>query len=172
MDAISKITNGGWGALAVYIFSYSILEYWDLASQRSIMVFAAVPPLLIMFTVVRFNHQLNEFWAGGNLKQSTAEIQQITGEKDSYHSASEEVQNAIDEFDEKAFGHHVGILSGIVLAVATIVIGYLQFGPLGVLLGGIAGFALIWGVSIRSYHELNRLARKLSTPYKEKYENQ
>lgn len=171
MSIVTQVTNGGWGALALFLYSYTVIYYGNFASQRGAVVISAVPPLLIMFTVYLFNHRLNDFWAGGNLKESTAEIQQITGENDSYHSASEEVQSTIDEFDEKAYAHHIGILSGIVLALATPLAGYLVFEEQGLIAGIFASVVFIWGLGVRSYHELNRLARDLSIPYEEKYEN-
>jgi hypothetical protein len=172
MSIITQVTNGGWGALVLYLYSYLVVYFGNLASQRGAIVISAIPPLLLMFLVYRFNHRLNDFWAGGNLKESTVKIQHITGDSDSYHSASEEIQSTIDEFDKKAYGHHVGILSGIALALATPLLGYLVFDEKGLIGGIVAGVVVIWGLCVRSYNELNRLASDLSIPYEEKYENQ
>lgn len=172
MGVASQVVNGGWGAIAVYLYSYAVIHFWDLATPRAGVVIAVGPAVLLMFLVYRFNHELNDFWAGGNLKESTQTIQRITGENDSYHSASQEIRETIDGFDEKAFAHHVGIISGLTLAIALPVSAFLAFGIKGLLAGLLGAFLAVWGLSMQSYRELNRLASDLSVPYEENYENQ
>jgi hypothetical protein len=175
MGLASQIKNGSWGALGIYIYTLFVLLYWDtplITSDRMALAAASIPALSVMFLVVVFNHQLNKYWAGGNLRQSAEEINQITGENDFYHSASQDIRDTIDDFDEKAYGHHVAILSGITLSILTPITGYLAFHLTGFAGGLIAALASLWGLSIRSYRELNRLAEDLSTPYVENYENQ
>ncbi|WP_135535461.1 hypothetical protein [Halostella pelagica] len=166
------MANGGWGAIAVYLYSYAVIHFQNLTTPRAGMVIAAAPALLLMFLVYRFNHKLNDFWAGGKLKESTETIQRITGENDSYHSASQAVQTTVDEFDEKAFGHHVGILSGLTLAVLLPSSAFLTFGYVGLFSGLFGAVLAVWGLSVQSFRELNRLASNLSVPYEENYENQ
>lgn len=172
MGVVSQVANGGWGAIAVYLYSYAAILSQSLTTPRAGVVIATGPALLLMFLVYRFNHKLNDFWAGGNLKQSTETIQRITGKNDSYHSASQAVQETVDEFDEKAFGHHVGILSGLTLAVLLPISAFLTFGIVGLFGGLFAAVLAIWGLSVQSFRELNRLASDLSVPYEENYENQ
>lgn len=172
MGVASQVANGGWGAIAVYLYSYAVIHFQDLTTPRAGMVIAAAPALLLMFLVYRFNHRLNNFWAGGNLKESTETIQRITGESDSYHSASQAVRETVDDFDEKAFGHHVGILSGLTLAAILPISAFLTFGTAGLFGGLFAAVLAVWGLSVQSFRELNRLARDLSVPYAENYENQ
>ncbi|WP_159436333.1 hypothetical protein [Halosegnis longus] len=124
-----------------------------------------------MFTVVVANDWLNDYWAGGNLKQSTATILTITGKSDFFDSANQEVKDAVNEFDEKGYSHHVSILAGILLAIATPITGYLIHGFIGLLAGIALGAIILRVFSIRSFRELNRLAEQMSVPYEENYEN-
>lgn len=175
MGITSQVKNGGWGALFLYIHSLFVLLYWDIpivTSDRVAIVVAAVPALVVMFTVAVLNHKLNDYWAGGNLKRSTETIAQITGESNFWHSASKETQETIDDYDEKAYSHHVSILSGIINAIAAPITGYLVIGWQGIVVGILISIILLRGLSVRSYRELNRLAKDLSIPYEENYENQ
>jgi len=175
MGILSQVMNGGWGALSLYLHSLFVFLYWDIpliTSDRVALAAAAVPALVVMFAVVVLNHRLNDYWAGGNLKQSTETIAQITGERDFWHSASKETQDAIDDYDEKAYSHHVSILAGIVNAIAAPITGYVAIGWQGLVIGLLLSVILLRGLSVRSYRELNRLAKELSTPYEENYENQ
>jgi hypothetical protein len=172
MGIASQVLNGGWGALVIYAYAYLVLLHWNVTNGRIAAVVAAIPALIVMFSVVVLNHWLNDFWAGGNLQRSTEEIDRITGENDSYHSASKEIQETIDEFDEKAYGHHVAILSGLVVGIAAPVTGFVAIGLRGALVGIVGSLLAIRVLSIRSHRELNRLADDLSTPYVENYENQ
>lgn len=175
MGISSQIRNGGWGALAIYVYSLFVLVYWKIpyiTFDRLALAVAAVPALIVMFLVVVLNDWLNDYWAGGHLKESSREIAQITGKNDFYHSATPEIQDAVDDFDEKAYGHHIAIISGVILAVAAPITGYVVFGLIGVMGGMLVSLVSIRTLSIRSYRELNQLAKDLSTPYMENYENQ
>lgn len=174
MGLASQMWNGGWGALAVYVYSLFVLIYWDfslISSDRIAVVVAAVPALMVMFTVVVANDSLNNYWAGGNLKQSTATILRITGENDFFDSADQEVKDAINKFDKKGYSHHVSILAGILLAIAIPITGYAIRGVTGLLIGVALGAVILRVFSIRSFRELNRLAEQMSVPYEENYEN-
>lgn len=171
----SQIKNGSWGALVLYVYSLFVLLYWEVPlvnSDRIALAAAAVPAFLVMFSIVVLNDWLNDYWAGGKLKKSTEEIKRITGERDFYHSASKETQDAIDDFDEKAYTHHISILTGIIIAIAAPVTGYFATGIVGIIIGIIVSMISFRTLTVRSYRELNQLANDLSTPYKEKYENQ
>lgn len=175
MGVKSQVKNGGWGALGVYLYSLFAFLYWDVplvSTDRLALAVATIPALAVMFTVVVANDWLNDFWAGGNLKQSTETIAKITGENDFYDSAPQEVKDAVDEFDELAYGHHVAILSGILLAGAVLISGYVITGVVGVVFGVASAAVLLRTLSVRSYRELNRLANQMSVPYEENYENQ
>jgi hypothetical protein len=172
MSIYSQVRNGGWGAAILYVYSLFILIYWKIASERIALVVAAAPALLVMFVVVTCNHRLNDFWAGGYLKQSTEEIAQIVNNHDFYHSASKEIQDTVDDFDKKAYSHHVAILSGVVVAVSAPIVAYFAFDLVAVLGGLLVSIIAFWALSVRSYREINRLAEDLSTPYVENYENQ
>ena len=171
----SQIKNGGWGAIVLYIYSLLVFLYWDVplvTSDRIVLVVAALPALCLMFTVFVLNHKLNDYWAGGNLKRSTETIDRITGEHDFYHSASEETQAAVDEFDEKAYTHHISILTGIIIAATVPIIGYFAIGLTGIAIGILFSIISFRALTIHSYREVNQLATDLSKPYEEKYENQ
>ena len=171
MGIASQVLKGGWGALAIYAYAYLVLIHWDITNGRIAAVVAAIPALVVMFTVVVLNHWLNEFWVGGNLKESTDEINRITGENDSYHSASREIQETVDDFDEKAYGHHVTVISGLIVGISAPFVGLVAFGWIGALSGAFCSLVSIRALSIHSYRELNQLAKDLSTPYVENYEN-
>jgi len=175
MGIPSQVKNGGWGAVSLYLHSLFVFLYWDvplITSDRVALVAAGVPALVVMFAVVVLNHKLNDYWAGGNLKQSTETIVQITGERDFWHSASKETRDAIDDYDEKAYSHHVSILAGIINAAAAPITGHFAIGWQGIVVGLLLSIIFLRGMSVRSYRELNRLAKELSIPYEENYENQ
>lgn len=174
MDISSQIKNGGWGAVAIYLYSLFVILYWDwplVKSDRIALAVATGPAFLVMFFVAVKNDWLNDYWAGGNLKESTERIAQITGEGDFYESAPPEVKGSVDDFDELAYGHHVALISGIVIATTAPITGYLAYGLLGLGIGVVISLTAIRSFSMRSYQELNRLAKELATPYEENYEN-
>jgi hypothetical protein len=175
MGITSQIKNGGWGAVAIYLYSLFISLYWDIpliSTDRIALAAAAAPALILMFTVVTANEWLNDYWAGGNLKRSAETIARITGESDFYDSAPQEVKDSVDEFDELGYSHHVAILSGIILTIAVPITGYLIAGVVGLFIGVALAFVILRVLSIRSYRELNQLAKQMSVPYEAKYENQ
>ncbi|WP_336022452.1 hypothetical protein [Halobellus salinisoli] len=175
MGITSQVKNGGWGALFLYIHSLFVFLYWDVplvTSDRLAIVAAAVPASIVMFAVVVLNHWLNYYWAGGHLKRSTEIIDQITGKRNFWHSASKETQETINDFDEKAYSHHISILSGIINAITVPITGYFVIGWQGIVVGLLISIILLRGLSVRSYRELNQLAKELSIPYEENYENQ
>ncbi|MDF9747922.1 hypothetical protein [Natrinema salsiterrestre] len=175
MGLTSQIKNGGWGALAIYVYSLLVLLYWDIpliSTDRIALVAATVPALAVMFTVVVANDWLNDFWAGGNLKRSTATILRITGENDFFDSAQQEVKDAIDDFDEKGYSHHVSILAGILLAITVPITGYVIGKFVGLFIGVGLAAIILRVFSVRSFRELNQLAKQMSVPYEENYENQ
>ena len=175
MGVKSQVKNGGWGALGVYLYSLFAFLYWNVplvSTDRLALAVATIPALTVMFVVVVANNWLNDYWAGGNLKHSTETIARITGENDFYDSAPQDVKDSVDEFDELAFGHHVAILSGILLAAAVLVTGYMVAGVIGMVFSVAIAAVLLRALSVRSYRELNRLAKQMSVPYEENYENQ
>jgi len=172
MRVISKVQTGSWGAVSIYFAAYLIIRYWNLAQEQEALVYAAGAPLVLLFFVVVLNHRLNHFWAGGYLQESSEEIEQITGDRHNYLSAPQEIQQHVDEFDDKALGHHVTILSGIVISVVAPVATTFAYGAMGIIPGLACSAIALTALSHRSYRELNRLAMNLSTPYKEKYESQ
>ncbi|WP_142986951.1 hypothetical protein [Halorubrum cibi] len=175
MGITSQVKNGGWGAVAVYLYTLFVFLYWDIpliSTDRIALAVAAAPALVLMFSVVAANDWLNDYWAGGNLKRSTETIDRITGESDFYDSAPQEIQESIDDFDELGYSHHVAILAGIALAIAVPITGYLVAGFVGGISGVVLAIVILRVLSIRSYRELNRLAKQMSVPYEEKYENQ
>lgn len=175
MGITSQVKNGGWGAVAIYLYSLFIFLHWNpplVASDRIALAAAAAPALLVMFFAEVKNDWLNDYWAGGNLKRSTDRISRITGDNDFYESAPKEVKESVDNFDKLAYSHHVAIISGIMLTVTTPIIGYTIIGVRGFAVGIVVSVISLRALSIRSYRELNRLAKELSTPYEENYENQ
>lgn len=174
MGIASQIKNGGWGAMWIYLYTLFVFLYWDIqliTSDRVALVAAGVPAFLVMFFVRVKNDWLNEYWVGGNLKRSTEQISKITGDNDFYESASGEIKKSVDEFDELAYGHHVAIISGIVLAGVLPITGYAAGGLAGLAIGGIGSIVIFETLSLSSYRELNQLSKDLSTPYEENYEN-
>lgn len=175
MGLTSQIKNGGWGALAIYVYSLFVLLYWEvplITTDRIAVVAAAIPSLAVMFIVVVANDWLNNFWVGGNLKRSTETILRITGESDFFDSAQQEVRDSIDGFDEKGYSHHVSILAGILLTIAAPITGYAIGDVVGLLVGVGLAPIILRVLSVRSFRELNRLAKQMSVPYEENYENQ
>jgi len=124
-----------------------------------------------MYLIRIFNWKLTNFWAGGNLKKSGKKIRSITGEKDFYESAHIEVQERVDELDDKAYGKNVAIISGILLAFLIPIIGTVEYG----IQGGVAGLSSsvlsIYLLGTKSVQDLNRLAGQIGDVYESKYEN-
>jgi hypothetical protein len=175
MNLFSQVRNGGWGAIMIYFYSLYVFLNWDIPliiSDRIAMMAAAAPSLAVMFLVAVANHQLNDFWAGGKLKESTETIRQITGENDFFESAPQEVKDSVDNYDQKAYGNHVAIIVGILLSILIPPTAYLAAGWTGLIIGLVASLISLRALSVRSYRELNKLAEQLSTPYEENYENQ
>jgi hypothetical protein len=125
-----------------------------------------------MFLADRQNNQLVDFFAGGELRRSADQIQEITGDDDFYESASEELQNRVDDFDRRAYQQNISILGGLIIATTTPFIGVFLYGTLGLVIGLLVGLLAVQLLTRRSIQQLNRLAQNISKPYTAKYENQ
>lgn len=171
MQITTKIWDSGWGA--VFLTAYTGLFIHLVTPEPAYLkTMAVLPTILVMFLADRQNNQLVDFFAGGELRRSADQIQEITGEDDFYESASEELQNRVDEFDRRAYQQNISILGGLIIATTTPFIGVYLYDTLGLAIGLLVGLLAAQLLTRRSIQELNRLAQNISKPYTAKYENQ
>lgn len=172
MNIANKIWDSGWGA--VFLTIYSIGGIYLLLPDSPLWINTAgiIPTILVMFLADYHNEGLIDFFAGGELKRSTDEINEITGDDHFYEAAPKEVQTRVDKFDRLAYQHNITLLTGIIIAVTAPVIGYLLYDLVGAGSGLFITFIALQGLSRRSIRQLNMLAGNITDPYHAKYENQ
>jgi len=171
MRIIDKISDSGWGALFLAIYSLGV-AYMFIPESIALTPVGLLPALVVILLADRFNFQLIHFFAGDKLQRSTEQINQITGEQDFYESASEELQNRVDEFDRHAYRSNVSILSGSLIAITAPILGF-YLGDLAFIAGGMIVAILASLLFVRhGVRQLNRLAQNITEPYQAKYENQ
>lgn len=171
MRIATRIWDSGWGAVLLTI--YILIAIHLLApNQLLLKPFALLPTILVMFIADRYNFQLIDFFAGGELQRSTEQIEEITGEDNFYEAASEELQSRVDDLDRRAYQNNISILSGAIIAVTIPFVGFY----LGDIIGSIAGLGIaalaVHLLSRQSIRQLNTLAQDITEPYMAKYENQ
>ena len=171
MQIPTKIWDSGWGAVFLTVYT-GVVIHLVTPEPLFLKTLAVLPTILVMFLADRQNNQLIEFFAGGELRRSTDQIQEITGDDDFYESASEELQNRVDDFDRRAYQKNISILSGLIISVTTPFVGVYLRGILGLTIGLFVGLLAAQLLTRRSIQELNRLAQNISKPYTAKYENQ
>lgn len=172
MGVVEQIRSGGWGAILLWVATCIVLlAYWQQAQRWVILMVGSFPVLCLMYIIRVFNSQLTDFWAGGNLKASAEEIQAITGKNDFYESAHVEVQERVNELDDKAYGKNVAIMSGILLGFIIPTIAFVEYGIQGGAVGLIGSGVSIYMLGTKSVRELNRLASQIGEVYRSKYEN-
>ncbi len=132
---------------------------------------AAFPVLLLMLFVDVFSSRLNDYWAGGNLKQSTRRLSRFGEPDDLYFSAPPEVQEQIDYVDDLSYGKNVSILSGLLVAVSAPVVGFLHLDWVG-FVAAIPVCAVAVAFSRWAIQGLNQQALKKPKIYEAHYENQ
>ncbi|WP_042662742.1 hypothetical protein [Haloferax sp. ATB1] len=171
MQIATKIWDSGWGAVFLTVYT-GVVIHLVTPEPLFLKTLAVLPAILVMFIADRQNNQLINFFAGGELRRSTDQIQEITGDDDFYESASEELQNRVDDFDRRAYQKNISILAGVIITVTTPFIGAYLRGTLGLAIGLLVGLLAAQLLTRRSIQELNRLAQNISKPYTAKYENQ
>ena len=170
MKIATKIWDSGWGAVFLTVYT-GVVIHLVTSEPLFLKTLAVLPTILVMFLADRQNNWLINFFAGGELRRSTDQIQQITGDDDFYESASEELQNRVNDFDRRAYQKNISIISGLIIAVTTPFVGVYLHGILGLAIGLLVGLFAAQLLTRRSIHELNRLAQNISKPYTAKYEN-
>jgi len=171
MQIATRIWDSGWGAVFLTVYIAAVIHVVTPESHF-LKTLAVLPTILVMFFADQQNNRLIDFFAGGELRRSTDQIQEITRDDDFYESASEELQNRVDHFDRRAYQKNISILSGLIIAVLTPFIGIYLYGILGLTAGLLVGLLAAQLLTRRSIQELNRLAQNISKPYVAKYENQ
>ena len=172
MNIAGKVWDSGWGA--IFLTIYAIIGVHLLFPESPFWIKAAgiLPTILVMFTADYYNEGLIDFFAGGELKRSTDEIQELTGDDHFYESAPEKVQTRVDKFDRLAYQQNISVLSGLTIAVTAPIVGYVIFDLLGLVGGLVLSLIALQGLSRRSIQELNTLAANITEPYQANYENQ
>lgn len=175
MSFASKVKNGGWGAIFLWAYVLGILLLFDIkfGYQRLVVIsIAAVPSLIIMFLVEQAIDFLNDWWAGGNLKQSTEIARRVTGEKHPFEALDADTQERITNFDNKSYGKQVTIITGLLIAISAPFVGLFGYGKLGTLGGILLTSVALWGFVYRPVQELKDLASGIGEVYQQNHENQ
>lgn len=173
MSFAYKVRNGGWGALFLWVYVLGILLWNDIkfGFQRLVVLsIAAVPSLVVMFLVEVYIDRLNDWWAGGKLKRSTEIAHQVTNDERPYEVSDRDLQERINEFDNKAFGKHVSIIAGLLIGLSAPFVGMAMSGLTGTVVGGLLAIPTIMGLSYRSFKDLNKLADGIGEVYMKSYE--
>ncbi|AJF24454.1 hypothetical protein ACNO8S_20090 (plasmid) [Haloarcula sp. KBTZ06] len=171
MQIATKIWDSGWGAVFLTVYTGVAIQLVR-PEPLFLKTLSVLPTILVMFLADQQNNRLINFFAGGELRRSTDQIQKITGHDDFYESASEELQNRVDDFDRRAYQKNISILAGLIIALTTPFVGFYLRGTLGLGIGLVIGLLATQLLTRRSIQELNRLAQNISEPYTAKYENQ
>ena len=172
MRVANKIWDSGWGA--IFLTIYSVVAVYLLLPESKLWMSTAglLPTVLVMFSADYFNERLLDFFAGGELRRSTDEIDELTGDNHFYEAAPEEVQTRVDKFDRRAYQHNITFLTGLIIAVTAPIIGYFLYDFEGAGGGLLLSLIALQGLSRRSIRQLNSLAGNITDPYQAKYENQ
>lgn len=129
MKILNQIQQSGWGALFLFIYSAGILYFASYELSRIIhLIVAALPALVLILLSVIYNDELMDFFAGDAIDESFAKIDERTGEDGFYYDSDQDIQDSINEMDEKAHQHLVSILSGLVIAISLPFVIYYLFG--------------------------------------------
>lgn len=171
MRIATKIWDSGWGAIFLTIYTLGVIHLLS-PDQLLFKPVAVLPTILVMFLADRYNFHLIHFFAGGELRQSTEQVEQITGDDDFYESASEELQSRIDDLDRRAYQNNISMLAGIFIAISAPFVGFYIRDVVGGLTGLIVAGLSFQLLSRRSVQQLNTLAQNITEPYTAKYENQ
>jgi hypothetical protein len=156
--------KGGVGLGALYLVSLLIAGYYLDAStfDRSVSagIIAVIPPFMVWGAAKQFYKKWPKIFATEKVAEAFVRIKFHQGSKRFYNKYSDEVQEELDDLDEKFFNQIVNILSGIVITAAIPVFAVLKFGEFGYT-GIVAGFGLAavfgYGLSIASYRKMNEV---------------
>ncbi|MXR52392.1 hypothetical protein GRX03_12355 [Halovenus sp. WSH3] len=166
MSTLNRILDSGWGALFLYLYSATVLYVLQMQSilliqsERFIVLIAAViPPAVVVFLATVFNDALMEVFAGEVIEETFNTIDGRTGSDEFYWDADSEIQNSIDEMDQKAHKHLVTVLSGLLIAVSLPFVSYLFLGIVGTLLSIVGAILVIYLFSYRSYRDLRQVVK-------------
>lgn len=171
MKIASKIWDSGWGAIFLTIYSTAVVRLLLPDSPMWLSAAGLVPTVVVMFIAEYYNERLIDFFAGGELRRSTEEIQKLTGDEHFYEAAPEEVQTRVNKFDRQAYQYNITLLAGLVIAVTAPLVGYLLYDLTGVGAGLVLMIITLQALSRRSMQQLNSLAENITETFKSKYEN-
>lgn len=171
MKIAAKIWNSGWGAVILTVYAALSLH---LLFPRTFLLklLSLIPAIGVMFIADQYSTRLIFFWAGGELRRSIEEIEEITGEADFYESASEEVQTRVDKLDRHAYQSNISILAGITIALTAPFVGFFVHSVPGTVAGIFIAVAALHLLTRKSIAQIKDLARNIDKPYEAKYENQ
>lgn len=165
MQVWPRIRSSGWGALFLAIYSIFVVHYFAPQSLYT-KVLALIPVAVILFLADYFNYKIVDFFAGGNLRRSAEEINQLTEGMHFYEGAGEHTKTRVDKFDNHAYEYTVSILSAVVIAITAPIFGFLVRDTFGFIVGLVLSAIAIQMLGRRSIRELNSLAQDITEPYK------
>lgn len=172
MSSLDKITNSGWGAIFVYFYSAGILM---LGSSRGLIsvnsgrliiaLYAAIPTAVFVFLTTAFNDELMEFFAGDVIEETFETINERTGDDEFYWDADPDIQESIDEMDEKAHKHLVLVLAGVAIGSSLPFVAYLFYGWLVAGVSLLGGIAVLYLFGIRGFRNLRQVIKSSEKLY-------
>lgn len=172
MNVLNQIRDSGWGA--VFLFLYGVGVFYQLFPELNsvfIMVAAAVPAIFVIYLSIVFNDELMELLAGETIRRTLGEIKQQTGEDEFYWAADGDIQERIDEMDQKAHQQAVTILTGGIIGLSLPVFLWQEFGLRGVLAGSAGALLVGYLLSYRAYRQLQEIIKSSVKPYEAEYED-
>jgi hypothetical protein len=162
IDAVRQ--KGGVGIGALYILSLLIAGYYLDAStvNRSVSagIIAIIPPFVVWGAAKQFHKKWAKIFATEKVAEAFLRIKFHQGSKRFYNEYSDEVQQELDELDEKFFIQIVNILSGIVITTTIpvfAIIEFSEFGYTGVIIGLGLAAVTAYGLGVASYKKMNEV---------------
>lgn len=172
MDYVGLLREKGLGPsiLGIYVFlvifyinpSYWLYAQCPLAFATSI---ATVAVLLLLLVSTIFNDPLVRLLAEENFASAYVQIKISRGEdKEFYTDYEDYVREALDEMDDRIHQSVIAILSGALIAISALPIGYYKDGLIGLIIATPVG---LLSLALLSYTFYNRLHQAIDFAVRE-----
>lgn len=158
------IEKNGVGLGALYITSLLItgyyLDFFSLRRSFIVGVIALVPPFVVWAVSKQFNKKLVRLLATEKVAEVFVRIKFHQGSKRFFNEYDDEIQEGLNDLDEKFHNQVVNFLSGAVITVALVMFAVVELPELGYL--GAAGLlavsaATAYVLGVASFRKMNEL---------------
>jgi hypothetical protein len=153
--------KSGVGLGALFIYSFLVTNYyWTVGSANhgaAVAAVAVIPPFTVWTLSKQFNKRLTKLIAEKKVAEAYVQIKYHQGTKEFYNEYDTDLQQELDNLDEKFHYQIINILSGAVIAVTLPVLAAIEFDKFGYAgLGVGIGVALIVGytLGVASYRKM------------------